>query len=66
MTVIKMGMEGHMPSRQLGTLEINNMSGRDRQYTTVCSLQCEKRRRLSEVEDELISTERACRLIVYL
>ena len=30
MTVIKMGMEGHMPSRQLGTLEINktNMSGR--------------------------------------
>ena len=42
MTVIKMGMEGHMPSRQLGTLEINNMSGRDRQYTTASAGQSQR------------------------
>ena len=30
MRVIEMGMEGHMPSRQLGTLESNFMGGRDR------------------------------------
>ena len=42
MTVVKMGMEGHMPSRQLGTLEINNMSGRDRQYTTASAGQSQR------------------------
>ena len=42
MTVIKMGMEGHMPSRQLGTPEINNMSGRDRQYTTASAGQSQR------------------------
>ena len=34
MRVIEMGMEGHMPSRQLGTLESNFMGGRDRLWTT--------------------------------
>ena len=42
MTVIKMGMEGHMPSRQLGTLEINNTSGRDRQYTIASAGQSQR------------------------
>ena len=42
MTVIRMGMEGHMLSRQLGTLEINNMSGRDRQYTTASAGQSQR------------------------
>ena len=39
---IEMGMKGHMPSRQLGTLESNDMGGRDRQWTTASAGQSQR------------------------
>ena len=39
---IEMGMKGHMPSRQLGTLESNFMGGRDRLWTTASAGQSQR------------------------